>query len=804
MAVRCRLGEKHGYILFCAILFGVAVVSCDKHNEEETNLPQQSVVASIAVSTSQYSFVPNATISFAVVLRDAENQPVEGIVVGVYDNMRMICAQTTASDVSGQTHYNSQAPSAEGAYTLSFFVLNGPNRQYAVLVDNQQPPVHTDSIWTANVPSGDRPLGTQSSSSIDQLVGYAQNTVVETVTSPAVIFTGLLCGGALLGGAGITIASGGVGSPVAAGVATVACGTFISTTQTTLAFNTAKNTAKLSIDQMPQLSPAQKEQYKNNVDQVAAGYGLLLTSVSVAQAPQSGTSVLNYKVSTNRGSFANQYAQEFVSNLGDLWDSQNEISEVNWGSVHIEDSSIVISYAFQSDDPAPIDTLESYKIVSIGFALSSQPQQDIPEVDITSPQEGAAVSGIQTLSCTASDSDGIARVTFRVGQAVVAVDSVQPYSVQWDTRSSSNGSYQIFADATDSTGLIGSDSITVFVNNPSVTWNRILMGTGSYHNYGLCLSRTLGYPSVVVSNWWAILFVFRYVAGQWTFVQHGLPDGYNIPSRIVSGDVAGTGGEWLYIGYSGVGVFGGQLWAGAPDGDGFSFTALTPGGWGATSFWRPAVGNGRGDGVMRAYVIGSGDVKEISYSNGWQEPAHVGTVSTGLTGLVVGDGRSDGSIHVYACGNNGHLFEFTWLDGWYVADVASVGGDLTDLAMGTGRNDGVNRLYASGDIWGEGIFEFSWNGTAWSGQRIDDGSHEFKSIAVGDGRNDGMMRIYCGAANDSLYEASFGSGIWQVRSIGSTFGDVYDLEIGDGRGDGVNRVYAATEGANTLEFSTTP
>jgi len=50
-----------------------------------------------------------------------------------------------------------------------------------------------------------------------------------------------------------------------------------------------------------------------------------------------------------------------------------------------------------------------------------------PAVSITSPKDGAVVSGVVTIKVDASDSGGIAKVEFYVGDSKLGEDSSKPY-----------------------------------------------------------------------------------------------------------------------------------------------------------------------------------------------------------------------------------------------------------------------------------------------------------------------------------------------------------------------------------------
>ncbi len=99
-----------------------------------------------------------------------------------------------------------------------------------------------------------------------------------------------------------------------------------------------------------------------------------------------------------------------------------------------------------------------------------------PTVHLTAPAAGATVSGPITVSADAADNVGVAGVQFRLDGANIGVeDTAAPYSVPWDTTTTSDGSHALTAVARDAAGNTAtSNAVTVTVSNaapppPSVT-----------------------------------------------------------------------------------------------------------------------------------------------------------------------------------------------------------------------------------------------------------------------------------------------------------------------------------------------
>jgi len=86
-------------------------------------------------------------------------------------------------------------------------------------------------------------------------------------------------------------------------------------------------------------------------------------------------------------------------------------------------------------------------------------------VSISSPASGATLSGPVTVSATASDNVGVAKVEFYLDNTLQATDTSSPYSWSWNTTSSTNGSHTVTAKAYDAAGNTASASVTVSVSN---------------------------------------------------------------------------------------------------------------------------------------------------------------------------------------------------------------------------------------------------------------------------------------------------------------------------------------------------
>ena len=82
-----------------------------------------------------------------------------------------------------------------------------------------------------------------------------------------------------------------------------------------------------------------------------------------------------------------------------------------------------------------------------------------PTVNLTSPSDGQVLSGTAvTLAANAADNTSLARVDFYLGTKLIGSALTAPYSVNWDSTSTSNGEYSFSAVAVDASGNKASSS----------------------------------------------------------------------------------------------------------------------------------------------------------------------------------------------------------------------------------------------------------------------------------------------------------------------------------------------------------
>jgi hypothetical protein len=93
----------------------------------------------------------------------------------------------------------------------------------------------------------------------------------------------------------------------------------------------------------------------------------------------------------------------------------------------------------------------------------NNPDTIAPTVSITAPANNATVSGVVSVTATASDNVGVSKVEFYVNNVLQTTTTSAPFSFSWNTAALANGSYTLSAKAYDAAGNVGQSSSTVSV-----------------------------------------------------------------------------------------------------------------------------------------------------------------------------------------------------------------------------------------------------------------------------------------------------------------------------------------------------
>ncbi len=121
-----------------------------------------------------------------------------------------------------------------------------------------------------------------------------------------------------------------------------------------------------------------------------------------------------------------------------------------------------------------------------------------PTVAITSPANGASVSGTVAINASASDNVGVTQVRFFIDGAQVGTDSSAPYSYSWNTAAATAGGHTLQARAFDACGNQGSSAVinVTVVGVPDIAVYNNATGAGVPRNSSVSIgSTTPGVPT---------------------------------------------------------------------------------------------------------------------------------------------------------------------------------------------------------------------------------------------------------------------------------------------------------------------
>jgi beta-lactamase superfamily II metal-dependent hydrolase len=179
---------------------------------------------------------------------------------------------------------------------------------------------------------------------------------------------------------------------------------------------------------------------------------LLAQSSSCITAPP--TLVLQTEEGNPAGTLTS-HAGYCVGNIKIMTDGLNIFTVSADGAVHQGPNELASSglpQSFTLDDGAP------------------QPDTTPPSTSITTPANGATVSGTTTVTASASDNVGVTKVEFYLDGALQSTDTTSPYSWSWNTTTTNDGAHSLTSKAYDAATNVGtSTAVSVTVSNAGDT-----------------------------------------------------------------------------------------------------------------------------------------------------------------------------------------------------------------------------------------------------------------------------------------------------------------------------------------------
>jgi hypothetical protein len=152
-------------------------------------------------------------------------------------------------------------------------------------------------------------------------------------------------------------------------------------------------------------------------------------------------------------------------------------------------------------NPSSSDIFVVVDAFDVTSASGGGPDTTPPAVAMTTPTAGSTVSATIAVAANASDAGGVAGVQFYLDGAILqAEDTSAPYAIDWDTRTTGDGTHTLTAVARDAAGNTAtSAAVVVTVSNaappPASTMTR-------FENTDPSVTYTPGSAASAPPNWW--------------------------------------------------------------------------------------------------------------------------------------------------------------------------------------------------------------------------------------------------------------------------------------------------------------
>ncbi len=173
----------------------------------------------------------------------------------------------------------------------------------------------------------------------------------------------------------------------------------------------------------------------------APSHGTVLSGeVSVALSAKDDVGVVSVQLYVDGGLLATDDSVPFV---------------IEWNSVSFDDGPTTLS-------AVATDTIGQTSIAMLEVVVDNTD----PSVSFTEPRDGATLSGVATISATASDAIGIEHSELTIDDEEVYEWDGEPSDLSWDTVGLQAREYLLKLTVWDTVGNTNSDSVSVSIDNP--------------------------------------------------------------------------------------------------------------------------------------------------------------------------------------------------------------------------------------------------------------------------------------------------------------------------------------------------
>jgi hypothetical protein len=322
-------------------------------NKDESKDNYYSIAISALNDKIEYNV--GDQIEFTCIVKK-NNSPASGIILGIDDELSLVCTQLDPTDLNGITKYICSARES-GSFSFGFY-NNLVSGNYSIHIKENES--NDTLLFMNNYSLID--LGENRNKAFEDLkndlfeVGI--QTTIDAMTDPLVVGSGVFC---IIGAASTAT---GIGATWGVPIAAVACPTFTSTAAWELLVDLVKNSV-----QKFESDAIQREKLLSLTNAADITHSIVTFSETIATSAKSGHNILSYRWDTYQGKYAGIKILNRVAEASDNVYSATTIPDPKIEIIN--ETSFVCTFDVPVNYSSYLELTDERHLISLGISVNN-------------------------------------------------------------------------------------------------------------------------------------------------------------------------------------------------------------------------------------------------------------------------------------------------------------------------------------------------------------------------------------------------------------------------------------------------